>query len=758
MLKNFFNLIIFLLLTLVLNAQHQVGVRILENNTCLSKILVHDNQANEAAKILQHYLDTIFETKIDISNTKKTINNSFVFCKWKEYKNNIPYTLNEGAFVIQTENETIKIYAQTNSAYKNAVYYFLENILSCRMYAADAIVVPKYNKNISIKPLNTIQNPSFNFRINHNFSAFNKQYAEWHGLHNRPCDKESQSFNVSDQWGLWVHTLDKLVSPDIYFNTHPEYFAERNGIRVKDQICLSNAEVSNVVINSLKELIKSNTLARYWSVSQLDNFNHCQCDKCRYTDSINGSASGSIIEFVNTIAKAFPDKQISTLAYQYSRKAPSKVKPLPNVNIMLCSIECNRNLSINEDANNLSFKTDIEEWGALTNNIIIWDYVINFSNILGPFPNFHVLQPNLKLFADNNVKMIFEQGWPSYNGEFTDLRCYLLTKLMWNVNYNTDSLMIDFCQGYYGAAGNYVYEYIKSATNNLLASKLPLTLYEPMSAHKTGFLSPENINNYIQILYKGLELVKDNKTYNTRVQLALQPLRYAWLEVAKSSPFTDNWILIQDTTGNYNISSKALVYLEELYSLSKKYGPKLFHEISISPDDYYNNTITYFNKAYKKHKGIGKEIILKPQCDSRYNGGSINALIDGVQATENYFSQWQAWYGEDIEALIDLKQIDTIKLVKINFLSNEQSWIFPPDNIQIEVSTDDKDYKKVINFDNIKAREKSKKQIQTFDLSFSQQEPARYIKIKVKNIGNLPRWRGVVDGKAWLFIDEIIIE
>jgi hypothetical protein len=46
--------------------------------------------------------------------------------------------------------------------------------------------------------------------------------------------------------------------------------------------------------------------ARYWSVSQLDNFNYCQCPLCQRTDSIEGSPSGSILRFVNAVADSFP--------------------------------------------------------------------------------------------------------------------------------------------------------------------------------------------------------------------------------------------------------------------------------------------------------------------------------------------------------------------------------------------------------------------------------------------------------------------
>ncbi|NLA49290.1 MAG: DUF4838 domain-containing protein [Bacteroidales bacterium] len=35
---------------------------------------------------------------------------------------------------------------------------------------------------------------------------------------------------------------------------------------------------------------------------------------------------------------------ISTLAYQYTRQAPLNLRPLDNVNIMLCSIEMRRDM------------------------------------------------------------------------------------------------------------------------------------------------------------------------------------------------------------------------------------------------------------------------------------------------------------------------------------------------------------------------------------------------------------------------------
>ncbi|MCK7531928.1 MAG: DUF4838 domain-containing protein [Marinilabiliales bacterium] len=49
------------------------------------------------------------------------------------------------------------------------------------------------------------------------------------------------------------------------------------------------------------------------------------------------------------MAALFPDKTISTLAYQYSRPAPRLTRPAPNVEVMLCTIELNRSRPIADD-------------------------------------------------------------------------------------------------------------------------------------------------------------------------------------------------------------------------------------------------------------------------------------------------------------------------------------------------------------------------------------------------------------------------
>lgn len=684
------------------------------------------------------------------SKTSKNIVFEESYCSDNNFNIN---SLNKDGFRIKNNDGNIYISASSGKGLINAVYTFLEKYLGCRYYSADEIYIPS-KKDILITNLSDdIQNPPFIFRTIHYYNAYQAEYAKLNKLNSSNEDR------ISFDWGgLWVHTMHKLVSPEKYFNTHPEYFALRNGIRMKDQLCLSNPDVLEITVASLKELMRKIPDAKYWSVSQMDNFNYCQCDNCKALDDVEGSPAASIINFVNQIASKFPNKVISTLAYQYSRKAPLTLIPAENVNIMLCSIESNRNSQISNDYNTGSFYDDFANWSLLTQNIIIWDYVTNFSHLLCPFPNFHTLQPNIRLFANYGANMIFEQGYAGKAGEMNELRCYLLAKLIWNPNENVDSLMNDFLNGYYGKAGKYIREYIDLSTSELLKSDKALTLYEPPASHAQDYLSPENIEKYFEIFSKALNAVQNDSIKTHRVDMALQSIRYAWLEVCKYQIFEKNWVFEKSPSNNtYSLKPKAADILEKFYTTAKKHGPKILNEINNPPDEYYQNISAYFNNAIVSHKAVGKKISFDKQFSRLYRANGQNSLIDGVKGTNDYQVLWQAWWGDYVIATIDLESFEEINYIEMSFVDDNQAWIMPPESIEIYLSDDNNDYKKAAFFVNPEARKKNEKQIVKFKIPLSNAQFARYIKIKVNNIGKLPEWRGV-DDFAWLFMDEIIVK
>jgi hypothetical protein len=389
-------------------------------------------------------------------------------------------------FGVIIDRKTLVFYGETERAIEHAIYYTLEHTFGIQFISAEETVIPKLTRLKSLPYTIYEQVPAFEYREVFYGEARRTRYAESFFLTN---EQGYGTFETHPGWGLWVHTLHRLLPTETYFENHPEYYALRNGIRMKDQLCLSNPEVLSHVTNALQLEVNKRPKEKYWSVSQMDNYNYCECEKCAHIDKEEGSHAGSIIRFVNEVAKLFPDKVISTLAYQYSRSAPKITKPLSNVNIMLCTIEENRAKSLSGSG----FEKDLSDWSKITQNILIWDYVINFSHMVMPFPNWPTLQENIQLFKKYGVNMLFEQGYNQASSEMQELRCFLLSKWMWDPTLDADSLTNLFLTNYYGNAGPIVKEILEREINELQKSGKALTLYEPPVTHIKGFLSPENL-------------------------------------------------------------------------------------------------------------------------------------------------------------------------------------------------------------------------------------------------------------------------
>src|SRR5665647_2754084 len=85
---------------------------------------------------------------------------------------------------------------------------------------------------------------------------------------------------------------------------------------------------------------------------------------------------------------------------ELSQTPPRNIKPRHNVVVRLCSIECCFAHDFKSCPENKSFLDDLKGWSAIAPHMYIWDYVVNFSHYVMPYPNFRVLQSNIQSFRD----------------------------------------------------------------------------------------------------------------------------------------------------------------------------------------------------------------------------------------------------------------------------------------------------------------------------------------------------------------------
>ena len=100
--------------------------------------------------------------------------------------------------------------------------------------------------------------------------------------------------------------------------------------------------------------------------------------------------------------------------------------------------------------------------------------------------------------------------------------------------------------------------------------------------------------------------------------------------------------------------------------------------------------------------------------------------------------------------------IKAIKEITIGCLQDTRSWIVFPTEVEFFVSNDGKKYKSI-------GTTKTEYKADNYDVSVEDftvkcDVNAKYIKLVAKNFGTLPEWHLGAGGKAYIFVDEIIVK
>jgi len=654
--------------------------------------------------------------------------------------------LGPDGFAIVTQGEYLVIAGGFEKGSLYGVYTLLEDHLGCRFYAPGAQLVPRLDS-ISLGKIKDRQVPVFDFRELHFPFALDSSYLVWHKL-----DRHD-----GGDWGMWVHTFQYLLPAERYFGEHPEYFSMINGTRVDDgQLCLSNPEVLEIVTENLKKKIEKRKEVTYWSVSQNDNYLACECEHCLALDEKYGGPAGTMIYFVNEVAKQFPDKTISTLAYQYTRSAPENIRPEKNVNIMLCTIECNRSRPIADDPSGKAFVKDLKDWSRLTSNILLWDYVVQFRNYISPFPNFHVLQPNLQLFEKYGCEMMFQQGSGQSWSDLSELKSYLIAKLLWDPGANADEIVNDFLYGYYGHAAPYIRQYFDMQHEELKRSGQDLWIYGYPYDGVTSFLSPILINEYEKVFDQAEEAVKDDPEFLRRVKKARLPLQFAVLDISLHD-YNETLSYFDYRDGIPEIKPEMGERLDEFVEEALEAGIERIQEHGITPEEYRETVGRFILKTLEPNLARGKEVRVLTEYSTKYNPAGASALTDGLRGVLDYNFNWLGFQGEDMVAVIDLGKSTTVNRISADFMQFQNAWIFLPEEVLYYGSTDALNFYYLGGVDNTVPDDRPG----IFTVPFAINLPGtsfRYLKVEARALKTCPEWHIGAGERSWIFVDEIVVQ
>ncbi len=445
-------------------------------------VIVVSDTASEAeitaANLLKSTFEEINGTKIDIiTDTADKTEKEIALGKTdREYDDTVDYaSLGDEGVCIKTVDDDLVITGGEKRGTLYSAYTFLEEYFGYRRFTPDLTVITEAEKLLVPAEIDYTYVPPFMFRQTDWYPGNNKEYKVANRL-NDGTMLEAAGGGV-EYAGPFCHTFSSLV-PNSLIETEPELFAlgVQTGERTTDQLCLTNPKTLEIAKATVRDWLAANPDAAFVSVTQNDNSNYCVCEECARIDAEEGSHSGTMIRFVNAIAddirEDYPNVLVDTFAYTdgYTRQAPKITVPRDNVIIRLCSIECKFSAPMDSgySEDNEEFLQDLKDWSAISDHLFVWDYTTDYNSLLSPFGNFGAIQRNLQIFAENDVIGVFEEGasGTAADGEFAALRCYMLSRLMWDPYQDVNKLMYDFCEAYYGAGYQNIIDFINGIDEN----------------------------------------------------------------------------------------------------------------------------------------------------------------------------------------------------------------------------------------------------------------------------------------------------
>jgi hypothetical protein len=454
---------------------------------------------------------------------------------------------------------------------------------------------------------------------------------------------------------------------------------------------------------------------------------------------------------LNKIAAHFPKTKITTLAYLHTLKPPVNLKIEPNIYTIFCPIELNRGKAITAQ-NSPTFVKTLENWSATSPHLFLWDYTVQFSNYMSPFPNLEPFQSNYKFFKKNKVKGIFAQGYADVPGDFSELRQYLLAKLMWNTDINIEATTADFLRGFYGKAAPFVNKYLNLLADYQSNSNTALDIYSgPVQARNT-FLTPEAMDQYDTLLEQAANAVEADSVLNLRIQKLRLALEFAFFEQSKFYGKNQHGMFVVNNKGEKEVREGLTERVLKFSKACNTFGIYELSEGGLSPDNYYKEWLE-ISKNTTTHLGEDLKVNFITQPSNEFKGKGAYSLVDGNRGYKDFNINWIGWYENNPEFEIETNKLN-FNTLKLNFLNDQRHWIFTPKKIKIYGF---KNQKWIFLQEQEGEILTENNEITTKSWEIKDQDFSSFVKIKViiENQTEIPAWRKRKNKKPMIMLDEV---
>ena len=157
------------------------------------------------------------------------------------------------------------------------------------------------------------------------------------------------------------------------------------------------------------------------------------------------------------------------------------------------------------------------------------------------------------------------------------------------------------------------------------------------------------------------------------------------------------------------------------------------------------------------HKASFKPITMLQPINRQYAFEGAGTLVDGLKGNQNYKTgRWIAFFKNDMEAVIDMKEPTEISSVSVSTLVEKGDWVFDARRFAVSVSEDGENFTEVASEEYPAMTLDNPNQIYEHTLTFTPQT-AKFVKVYLQPEHTLPEWHGGKGHPSFVFLDEITV-
>ncbi len=182
--------------------------------------------------------------------------------------------------------------------------------------------------------------------------------------------------------------------------------------------------------------------------------------------------------------------------------------------------------------------------------------------------------------------------------------------------------------------------------------------------------------------------------------------------------------------------------------------PQLIQEATTAHAYFIKENRQYgFSQKFHFNKATGKPITLRLPPSKNYPGDGAFTLVNGIQNQKGLArsKEFLGFSGTDCDALINLGSLQEIASVTVHVFQQKGSWIWNPASVEVFSSVDGMYFSSAGISADVTTTSSGNGTL-TVNLNNTL---TSFIKVVVKNFGDIPEGNPGAGKKAWLFVDEI---